>query len=258
MITAQDPFFTGLIGVCLKMTLRHIRGKPKIKLEVQLHGDFFSSDYYKKSGMKNLMRYYLAKLWVIKKADKIRVVGERIKQSLLKLGVEENKIETRSIAIDAYLIENYQPKINLHAKYSSYKKIFLNIGRLDTVKNIDFLIDVFTQAITERNDYLLLIVGAGAEKNNLQNKVKSLGLENNIKFEPWKHDPIDYIKTADCVLFPSFSEGYGLVPMEASVVGTKVIMSNVGVANFELKPSDKVKILPLDTKRWAKEITNII
>jgi len=33
----------------------------------------------------------------------------------------------------------------------------------------------------KRNDYLLLIVGAGAEKNNLQNKVKSLGLENNIK-----------------------------------------------------------------------------
>ena len=41
LITAQDPFFTGLAGSCIKR-------KTKKKLEIQLHGDFFSSNYYKK------------------------------------------------------------------------------------------------------------------------------------------------------------------------------------------------------------------
>src|SRR3989338_9807896 len=45
-ITTQDPFFTGWIGLWLKKQ----RGIP---LEVQLHGDFYSTDYYRKSGFMN-------------------------------------------------------------------------------------------------------------------------------------------------------------------------------------------------------------
>lgn len=255
LITTQDPFFTGLVGVCL-------RQKTGVKLEVQLHGDFFSSDYYKKSGCKNWLQYYIAKFLVIKKADKLRVVGERIKKSLLNLGIEENKIEVRPIAINEELISakggNYQPKINLHAKYPNYEKIFLSIGRLDSVKNIIFLIDVFAQVVKEKPNYLLLIVGDGVEKNKLQEQVNNFGLENNIKFENWTQDSISYIKTADCVLFPSLSEGYGLVAMEATAAGTRLIMNDVGVANFELKPSKKVKIVPLDKEVWIKEILTIL
>ena len=251
LITAQDPFFTGLIGVCL-------RRKTGIKLDVQLHGDFFSTDYYRTSGLKNWLQYHIARLWVIKKADKIRAVGGRIKKSLLEMGIEENKIEVRSIAINTDLIKNYQPKINLHAKYSHYEKIFLSIGRLERVKNIDWLIDVFAQAVKANSNYLLLIVGEGSEKIKLQNQVKSLGLKNNVKFENWTNDPISYIKTVDCILFPSLSEGYGLVAMEAAMVGMPVIMSDVGVANFELRLSEKIKILSLNDKNiWIQAILQI-
>lgn len=251
LITTQDPFFTGLIGMCLKK-------KSKIKLEVQFHGDFFSSDYYKKSGLKNWLQYYIAKLWVIKKADKMRVVGERIKNSLLNLGVEENKIEVRPIAVNTDSIKNYQSKINLPAKYQNYEKIFLSIGRLDPVKNIGFLLDVFAQLTKASQNYLLLIVGNGSEKNKLENQVKILGLENNVKFENWISDPISYIKTADCILSPSLSEGYGLVAMEAAAADTPLIMNDVGVANFELKPSNKIKIIPINDKdAWLNAILNV-
>lgn len=251
LITAQDPFFTGLAGVCLKK-------KFKTKLEVQLHGDFFSSDYYKKSGGKNWLQYYIAKLWIIKKADKIRVVGDRIKKSLLDLGIAENIIEARPIAVSVDSLKNYQPKINLRAKYPNYEKIFLNIGRLEPVKNIGWLLEVFAQTVKAKSNYLLLIVGDGSEKEKLQNQVKSLGLEYNIQFESWVDDPVDYIKTADCILFPSLSEGYGLVAMEAAVAGMPLIMNDVGVANFELKPSEKVKILAVNDKAaWLNALLNI-
>ena len=132
-----------------------------------MHGDFFSSDYYKKSGLKNLLQYCIAKFLVIKVADKIRVVGERIKKSLLNLGIEENKIEVRPIAVNEEIISakggNYQPKINLHEKYAGYEKIFLNIARLEKVKNINFLIGVFVQVLKASPNYLLLVVGTGSE-----------------------------------------------------------------------------------------------
>jgi glycosyltransferase involved in cell wall biosynthesis len=117
------------------------------------------------------------------------------------------------------------------------------------------LVDVFEGVVKQKN-HLLLIVGDGVELQKL--KAKSNKLQANVKFETWTNDPISYLKTADCLLFPSRSEGYGLVAMEASAVGTPIIMNSVGVANYELKPSEKVKILPInDKEKWIKAILEI-
>ena len=124
------------------------------------------------------------------------------------------------------------------------------------MKNIIWLIDVFKQTSGQRNS-LLLIVGRGEEEKKIKEKIEALNLEKNIKLQNWTEEPYGYLKTADCVLFPSLSEGYGLVPMEAHAVGTPVIMNDVGVANFELKPSEKVKILPINDKEsWVEAIFN--
>lgn len=244
LITVQDPFFTGLAGVWLKR-------KTGIKLEVQMHGDFFS-EYYK----KQWFRQCLAR-WVVRRADKVRVVGERIKRSLSHLGVTEDKIIVRPVPIDVEYIKNHQPKIDLHKKYPGYEKIFLVLGRLELVKNIFWLIKIFAEVVKQKN-YLLLIVGNGQCLANLQSEICNLKLSSKIKFEPWTNDPYSYLKTADCILFSSLSEGYGMVPMEANAAGTTVIMNDVGVANFELKPSEKVRILPVNDKEmWIKAISEV-
>lgn len=276
LITTQDPFFSGLIGVILKTKtqgelqskrehpgvqgeLRSKREYPgaKIKLEIQMHGDFFGRDYYKTSGLKNLISYYICNWFVLRSADRIRVVGQRIKESLVDIGIDSDKIEIIPIKIDSEYIKNYQPKFDLHNQYQN-KKLFLFLGRLEPVKNLFFLMEVFAEVIKDKKDFVLLIVGSGSQKEKLKEKVSLLGIKDNIKFEEWTDDAISYLKTVDCVLFPSLSEGYGLVPMEASVAGTKVIMNDVGVANYELPKSDHVIILPVDDKdAWIKAVLNI-
>lgn len=242
-ITTQDPFFLGKVGVWLK---KHTRVG---KFEVQLHGDFYSSDYYKKSGLKHWIQYQLGKK-VLKKADTIRVVGERVKQSVIDLGIHEKKIAVRPIEESRMLDE--ESNDHLHKKYSEYKKIFLSIGRLEEVKHVGFLVDLWKEI---PKDYLLLIVGKGSKQKDLE--LQAMGKEN-ITFEEWTEDPYGYIKSADCVLFSSYSEGYGLVPMEAHALGTSVIMNDVGVANYELQPSEKVEIIPLsDRQGWIDAILNI-
>jgi len=243
-ITTQDPFFIGLVGRCLKR-------KFKIKLEVQMHGDFFG-DYYDKQWLKlSLARF------VLKRADVVRVVGERIKQNLTKFNkIDENKIEVRPVVIDTEKIKNYQPKINLHQKYSGYEKVFLVLGRLDPVKNIAWLIEVFKEVVKQKN-YLLLIVCGDTEEQRKMFNVQCSMFHKNITLEPWTIDPISYLKTADCLLFPSLSEGYGLVAMEAHAAECPVIMNDVGVANYELKPSGRVKILTVNNKKqWIEALFN--
>lgn len=240
LITAQDPFFIGLLGFWLKK-------KTSVPLEAQVHGDFYGSDYYRRSGFGNWFRYYLSR-WVIRRADHLRVVSQRIKESLIRLGMLAEKIEVRPVVVNEEEIKNDQPKFDLYKKYPGCEKIFLVLGRLETVKNISWLIDVFSQVIEKSPACLLLIVGTGSEKDKLVRKVERLGLTKNIKFEDWTDDPYSYLKTADCLLFPSLSEGYGLVVMEAMAAGTPVIMSEVGVAGYELKLGPKVTIVPVGDK----------
>lgn len=250
MITTQEPFFLGLAGYWLSRELR-------VPLEVQLHGDFYGSDYYLRSGLMNLVRWYLGK-FVLRRANRVRAAGWRIKKSLSTLGIEENKIIVRPVKIDAEAIKNYQPKFDPYRQFLTAEKIFLALGRLEPIKNISWLVDVFAEAVKNKPNYFLIIVGAGLEHSKLQAKIANLKLEPNVKIEPWTDDPWSYLKSADCLLFPSLSEGYGLVAMEANAAGCPVIMNDVGVANYELKASEKVKILPInDREKWVEAILKI-
>jgi len=248
LISTQDPFFIGLLGVCFKKQF-------KLPIETQLHGDFFSSNYYHfKSGPMNHLRWHIGK-YVVRRADRVRVVGERIKQSLVKFGIRPEKIITRPIKINAENLN--QPILNLKEKYPGYEKVFLILGRLEPVKNITWLVAIFKEILKQKN-YLLLIVGRGSEEINIRRQIVNNNLDSNIKLQNWTEDPYSYLKTVDCVLFSSLSEGYGLVAMEAHAAGTPVIMNDVGVANYELKPSDKVKILPInDKEKWIQAILSI-
>ena len=83
-ITVQDPSFSGNVG-------RWLKNKTGAILEIQLHGDFYGSDFYK-NGVKDRIGYLFFGKRNIRAADKIRVVGERVRESLIKLGIDVGKI----------------------------------------------------------------------------------------------------------------------------------------------------------------------
>lgn len=248
-ITVQDPFFTALIGWLLAK-------KFKIKLEIQVHGDFYGTNYYK-NNCRFLARYWLGK-FLLFRTDGVRAVGERVKNNLIKMGIKESLIYIDPVKIDFEKIKNTKPAFDLHKKYPEYQKIFLFLGRFDPVKNIPWLINVLAKVVKQKTDVLLLLVGSGSEELKIKETIKLNKIENNVKLEPWTNDVVSYLKTSDCLFFPSLSEGYGMVVVEAISAGCKVIMSDVGVANFEIKKNEQVVILEgFDVQKWAEEISKI-
>ncbi len=249
-ITTQDPFFTALIG-------RQLARKYAVRLEIQVHGDFYSTDYYKKQSCVSLIRYYLGK-FLLSRADVVRVAGKRIQASLEKMGMDKKKIIVKPVEIDLEYIKNTKPSFSIKEKYPGFKKYFIFLGRFDRVKNLPWLIEVFSLVVKKNKYICLLLVGDGLEKDNILSSIKRNKLENNIKIEGWAKDIVSYLKTADCLLLPSKSEGYGLVVLEAVAVGLPVIMSDVGVANFELEKESKVKILSsFKREDWVNEMLSI-
>jgi 1,2-diacylglycerol 3-alpha-glucosyltransferase len=242
LVTARDPFETGLVGYRLKR-------KYNLPFHLQIHTDFLNS-YFKRESFLNKIRVLLAK-FLIPRADHIRVVSERIKNSLvLNLKIKNSKITILPVFVDIEKIKQTFVKTDLHQKYLQFDFIILMASRLTKEKNIGLAIEAMVEIIKKFPKTGLIIVGSGPEEKNLKFKIKNLKLHDNIVLEPWTDDIISYYKTADLFLLTSNYEGYGMTIIEATAAGCIVVSSDVGIAYEVL---DKENIFPVGDK---KELEN--
>ena len=113
--------------------------------------------------------------------------------------------------------------------------IILSVGRLIDLKGTIHLIDAMPAVLRQFPDTVLLIIGAGPEKETLVNQTRKLGLDHRISFLGMKEiDEIpSYYHAADVFVLPSINisgrtEALGVVLLEAMASGCPVIGSNIG------------------------------
>lgn len=221
LITTQDPFFTGILGYMLSR-------KFKIPLHLQLHTDPWS-DEWQRERLRNKAELYIAK-FLLTKASGVRVVSERVRHSVLALGVTKDKITKVPIAVDVAHFTEGVPSFDLHRTYPNFSRIILSLGRLQPEKNYAKLIKVFARVSRVHDDTMLLIVGSGPERERLTILARTLGLEKSVVIVPWARDVVSYFKTSDIYVQPSLYEGWGMAVIEAMASGLPVVMTNVGCA----------------------------
>lgn len=240
VITCQDPMVAGLAGWLLKIFF-------SVPLQFQLHADIFSP-YFGQESWKNKIGVLLAK-FLLPKADSIRVVSERIKQSLASsVKRQAPRITTLPIFVDVKKIQSSKIKADLHQKYSNYDFIILMASRLTREKNIGMAIEAMAEvckAQSAKRKILLLIVGSGPEENKLRLAICDLRLADRIVIEPWTNDLASYYKTADLFLLTSNYEGYGRTVVEAMAAGLPVIMTDVGLAGEVLIDDLDGRVIPV-------------
>lgn len=239
LITCQDPFETGIAGFLIKR-------KFKIPLQIQVHTDFLSS-YFAPESILNKLRLVIAN-FLIPKADGIRVVSERIKNSLInKFKINEDKIFVLPIFIDAEKIENTPITADLRKKYPQFNFIILTASRLAKEKNISLTLKAMKMIIKKHGNAGLVIAGSGPLKEKLEEEAKNLNIQKNIIFEGniEFETIISYYKTADIFALASNYEGYSMAAMEAAVCGLPVVITDVGVAGEVLKNKENALIVPV-------------
>ncbi len=220
VISAQDPFETGYIGL-------RIKNKWRIPLFIQLHTDPFSPFF---TGFINFLRKRIARS-VLKKADGLRVVSESLGQAIQKkFSYDSNRMTVLPIYVERSRIENASVKFDLHSRFG-WHFILLAVSRLTPEKNIPMMLEVLKKLVVLFPDTGLVIVGDGPDMNSLKLKAKSLQLENNVAFVGWQEDLASYYKTANLFIQTSNFEGYGLSLIEAGISGLPVVTTAVGVAN---------------------------
>ncbi len=240
IVTVGDSFETGMVGVLTKLFL----GLP---LHVQVHTDLMHK-YFRNLSVLNKLRFFVSE-FVLRYADRVRVVSERIKQS----------IEQFSKNIDVLPIQTKlkEEKIERLKDWENIKNI-LTVCRLEKEKNLETAIKAFKTISEKFPEAVFAIVGDGSERENLEKFVVKLGLENKVVFAGWRDDLEKYYRNADIYISTSLYEGYGISTVEAAYFGKPLILSETGVAGEIFKDGESALVCDAkDTACFAKNILKI-
>lgn len=111
------------------------------------------------------------------------------------------------------------------------RPVVLTVRRLVRRMGLEDLISAMREVRRQEPDVLLLIAGTGSLEDELDARVRSLGLENNVRmlgFVPDGDLPLAY-SAADFSVVPTVAlEGFGLIAVESLAAGTPVLVTPVG------------------------------
>ncbi|VEF25374.1 UDP-D-galactose:(glucosyl)lipopolysaccharide-1,6-D-galactosyltransferase [Shewanella baltica] len=118
----------------------------------------------------------------------------------------------------------------------SNKKLFLNVARLDNIKNQLELVLAFRDLPDE---YHLLIIGGDPSTDYSRTLIFEINKTNNVEYLGFKSCVGDYIKIADYIIFSSLHEGLPISLIESFSLSTPVLCTPIPGLN-ELISDKKV------------------
>lgn len=131
-----------------------------------------------------------------------------------------------------------------------------HVGRLDKAKNHDTILKVFQEVQQKHPNSVLVLSGRDTEK--LLPQVEELGIKEKTLLLGYRDDVPRVLKSMDCFLFPSITEGQPNALIEAMVAGIPIVASNIESIK-ECVPSQFLGSLksPLDAQELTNEVLNI-
>lgn len=134
------------------------------------------------------------------------------------------------------------------------------LARYESQKRLDEAIKAFKYVVNKIPDAEFHIYGFGPKREKLEELIKELDLEKNVKLQGFTSNPSNVLQTAACSVLTSDYEGFGMVLTESLAVGTPVV-------SYDCKygPKDIIRdgvdgyIVPKgDKKKLAQQIIKIM
>lgn len=240
VVSAQDPFEQGRVAM-------HATRRTNAKLHIQLHTDAFSP-WFTRSGIArspqirvpflNRIRQRIADR-VLPKADGIRVVSQRIKDSLVaRYGERMQAVSVIPIQVDT----NIPSKVPLPEP--AFPFTLISVSRLEPEKRIDDILYALAGLKDAYPAIALMIVGDGSQKHRLEQLVQKLGIDERVRFLGPRADARGLMESAQAYIQASAYEGYGITLIEAALARIPIITTDVGVVGEVFKGNDSVLAAP--------------
>jgi glycosyltransferase involved in cell wall biosynthesis len=110
------------------------------------------------------------------------------------------------------------------------EKIVYYVGRMTYEKGVSVLLNAAPKVLRETNDRTKFAIVGGGNTEHLKQQAWNLGIWNKCYFTGFMSDEdLDIFQTiADCAVFPSLYEPFGIVALESFAAKVPVVVSNTG------------------------------
>jgi len=129
------------------------------------------------------------------------------------------------------------------------------IARLSEQKGLTYLIEAMS-LLTAKN-IRLFIVGDGELRNELENKVEELNLQDSVIFLGYRKDIVECINSFDFCVLPSVFEGFGLVAIEAFMNSKTLIATDIPGLNEVVTNKNGILVPAKDPTALASAIDKL-
>ena len=133
-----------------------------------------------------------------------------------------------------------------------------HVGRFNTQKNHDKLIDVFKAFHMKHPNSKLMLIGIGNLEEKIRTKVAELNLTNDVLFMGLRSDVNKLLSAIDIFVLPSFYEGMPNVVIEAQANGLPCVISDTITKEANITNLVKYISLNCDDDNWSKVIEECI
>jgi glycosyltransferase involved in cell wall biosynthesis len=192
-------------------------------------------------------------------------VSEQIKNTLMLQGIPGAKIEVVRNGIDAPAPAPYKSRNAIFKELALVEKAVLIgcVGRLCKDKGQEELLRAAAHFMRRKNIFLIFVgedsLENGRYERHLQELADSLEIASHVRFLGYQSDVNSLMHAFDCLVLPSWSEGFPLVVLEAMAAAKPVIATRVGGIP-ELVQHDKTGYLinPGDVSQLAQFLDHLL
>lgn len=125
----------------------------------------------------------------------------------------------------------YFDRLEFRRRYANDReKIIYYVGRMTYEKGVSVLLNAAPKIISAVGDSVKFIIIGGGNTSHLQHQARSLGIWDKCYFTGFMSDAdLDKFQTiADCAVFPSLYEPFGIVALESFAARVPVVVSDTG------------------------------
>ena len=189
-------------------------------------------------------------------SHKVLAVSNCVKNHWKK-NIDELKIER---VYNGILFNKIDSIIKLEKDKNDF--VITSVARLIPYKGHKYLIDIADELIKKSKKFKFLIVGDSLPsyayyEKSVKQKVKELGLENNIKFLGFRNDISSILKQSDLFIHPAISpDPLPTVLFESLNNDLPTVATNLGGAIEILDNGNNGLLIPFNDKKKAADLIN--
>ena len=210
---------------------------------------------------------FFARKNTIKHLDFLVVMSPEVSEFYQKkFNLKESQIIVSPVLQDAERLRMNADKLESIANQYTHdynlmgKKVLLFVGRFIPEKALPNFINAINLLLLQREDLILVLVGDGIDKSNIEAQIKENHLREKV-FLPGRFEGVElysWYLCASCFVLPSIYEPFGAVVNEALIFGLPVFCSKYAGASYLISPNKGIVFDPLNEDETVKDMTDFL